>query len=286
MFLPALLLAALSAAIFYLMSPAERMDYIHSHIFQTNKTVDKTTLQLLQKIVFVVSRGVFTIQIFLFLILGRKLVLTHNKRISNFYSNTENRKLDWVNLFLYSFFATSLMSIIFNLIGRPVFNNSEALLLIPSGIFSILLFLIGFQGYMQNYLAVEMGEEERLPSELSMKEYNQAILKERLLALFGQGNIYKQNDLKITQVALQLQTNRTYVSNLINSEFKCTFSEFVNQYRIQEAKKLLDSSKHQNYTLDFIADAAGFGSVNSFIRIFKEMEGTTPGKYREKLFLH
>jgi AraC-like DNA-binding protein len=226
------------------------------------------------------------VQIITFLILGRKLVLQYNTRIAEFYSNTETRKLIWVNFFLYGFFATSVISMVFNLIGRSAFTNSINLLLIPSTIFSILLFLIGFHGHIQNYFVEEMETEEKSVADISLKEYSQSLLKDKLLATFAEEKIYKQSDLKITQVALMLQTNRTYISNLINTEFKCTFSEFVNRYRIEEAKNLLSDSKQQNYTLSHIADIAGFGSVNSFIRIFREMEGTTPGKYREKLLLH
>lgn len=285
LFLPALILSSVTGLIFVLMSPAERIEYIRSYLFQIDEVKSKSGLFNIQHIVFVASRIVFTIQIFVFILLGRKLVLQYNSRIANFYSNLEDKKLVWVNLLLYSFFATSLMSIIFNLIGRAAFIDSIFLLLIPSSIFSVLLFFIGFQGYMQNHTVTNMVEDEKIASEFSLKEYNQAQLKDKLLTLFDQQKIYKQNDLKITQVALLLQTNRTYVSILINTEFKCTFSEFVNQYRILEAKKLMAESKQQNFTLEYISDAAGFGSVNSFIRIFKESEGLTPGRFKERLLV-
>ena len=68
---------------------------------------------------------------------------------------------------------------------------------------------------------------------------------------------------------LELQTNRTYVSNLINQEFSCSFNEFVNEYRIIEAKKLIAEKDSKNYSLDYISEAAGFGSINTFIRVFK-----------------
>lgn len=283
MFLPAFILSSVTGLVFILMSSSERMEYLRSYLFQLDEVKNHSSLLTIQHIVFVAGRIVFAIQVFVFIIWGRKLVIQYNSRIANFYSDLEDKKLVWVNLLLYSFFATSLMSIIFNLIGRTVFIDSIFLLLIPSSIFSILLFFIGFQGYMQNHTVTNLVEDEKISSEFSLKEYNQAQLKDKLLTLFDQQKIYKQCDLKITQVALLLQTNRTYVSILINTEFKCTFSEFVNQYRILEAKKLMADSKQQNFTLEYISDVSGFGSVNSFIRIFKESEGLTPGKFKEKL---
>lgn len=284
--LPALIFGLASAVVYMLMTSADRSDYVLYYLFRIKEVKAESELFVIQRIIFTGSRIAFLIQISFFLVLGRKLVLQYNGRIVNFYSNLESKTIVWVNLLLYSFFATSVMSIIFNVLGRSVFLNSILFLLIPSVIFSVLLFLIGFQGYMQNYTVIDLAEDEQVQPELSMKEYNQTQIKDRLIELFDNQQIYKQCDLKITLVSLKLQTNRTYVSNLINTEFKCSFSEFVNNYRIAEAKKLLADSTHQNYSLDYISDISGFGSIHSFIRTFKEREGITPGKFRNKLFLN
>ena len=99
--------------------------------------------------------------------------------------------------------------------------------------------------------------------------------------IFSEEKIYKQPDLKITHVSSLLQTNRTYISNLINQDFSCSFSDFVNKYRFLEARKLLQDGSFDNYSLHYISEVAGFGSLNTFIRVFKEHGGTTPGKFRE-----
>jgi len=283
--LPALVLGIASAIVYILMTSAERMNYLLSFLFRIKELETESNLFLFQRMIFIGSRIVFMIQISLFLVWGRKLVLQYNGRIGNFYSDLESKTIVWVNLLLYSFFATSVMSIIFNLLGRSLFLNSDLFLLIPSVIFSVLLFFIGFQGYMQNYTVIDLVEDEQDQPELTIKEYNQSQIRDRLIELFDNQQIFKQRDLKITQVSLKLQTNRTYVSNLINTEFKCSFSEFVNNYRIAEAKKLLAEPTHQNYSLDYISEVSGFGSIHSFIRIFKEREGITPGKFRNKIFL-
>ena len=285
LFIPGLVFSLTTALVFFLMVPSERTQYLLAYLFRIEEMKSETTLITIQRFVFIASRLIFMLQIFLFLILGRKLVLQYNSRIANFYSDIESKTIGWVKLLLYSFFVTSLMSIVFNVIGRSAFSGSVFLLLIPSVIFSFLLFVIGFQGYMQNYTVVDLVADEQDQPDLSMKEYNQAQLKVKLLDLFVNQEIYKNRDLKITLVSQKLQTNRTYVSNLINTEFKCTFSEFVNQYRVIEAKKQLADSKHQNYSLDYISESSGFGSIHSFIRIFKEHEGITPGKYRDSKFL-
>ena len=77
------------------------------------------------------------------------------------------------------------MGIVFNFIGRAIFLNSVYLLLIPSLIFSVLLFFIGLQGYMQNYTVQDLLQDENQQPDRNTKEYNQIQLKEKLLLLFS-----------------------------------------------------------------------------------------------------
>lgn len=285
-FLPAIFLGIASAIIYIFMSEEERVNYLQVFLFRNQGVQIDSTLVDIQKAIYYLSRIVFMIQILFVLMFGRKLVIEYNGRISNFYSDLESRSLVWVNWLLYSFFVISIMSMVFNILGRSVFSHSSVLLLIPSLIFSVLLFLIGFQGSMQNHTVDNFNNDELLVNEIDIKNHNRSILKENLIDLFENQKIYRQTDLKITNVSLLLQTNRTYVSSLINTDFDSTFNEFVNRYRIIEVKKILQNTNHHNLSLDFVAESAGFGSMSSFIRIFNKSEGITPGKYRDMVFIN
>jgi len=104
-------------------------------------------------------------------------------------------------------------------------------------------------------------------------------MKRELIQLFDIDKIYKNPDLRITSVSGLLKTNRTYISKLINEEFQMNFNEFVNKYRIEEAKKWMEDTDRDSYTLEYIAEKSGFGSVNSFTRVFKTIVGSPPGKW-------
>ena len=279
--IPAVFLAVTSAILYLLMTPGERKIYLTEFLLREGNTSVHPLLLQFQKGVFILSRLVFFVQVIWFLVLGRKLVTRYNKQVANFYSNLESKTIVWVNLLLYSFVVTSFISIVFNFLGRAMFLHSVSLLLVPSLIFSVLLFFIGLQGYMQNHTVVDLIEDDKQPVQNNLKEYNKSQLKAKLVELFVNEKIYKNSDLKITQVSMKLQTNRTYISQLINNEFNCSFSEFVNEYRVIEAKQLLASQNYENYSLDYISETVGFGSLNTFIRVFKELEGTTPGRFRD-----
>lgn len=283
MLVPGLFFGLITAGFYFFMEPDEQIVYLKQHLFQEKSMFFKSSIFQLQRFVYVASRLVFVIQVVAYLILGSRLVLHYNKRIANFYSNVERKNISWVNLLLISFVITSLMGIVFNLIGKAYFFDNAVLLLIPSAIFSTLLFLIGIQGYLQDHTVVDLEIDELQKTEFTdMKKYNSDLLKEHLLEIFNNDLIYKQADLKITKVSAVLKTNRTYVSNLINNEFSCTFNEFVNQYRLKEAKRLLVDETSKAYSLDYIGEKCGFGSLSTFIRVFKDSEGITPGRFRDK----
>ncbi len=279
--IPALFFSFALLILYILMSPQERINYIDRVLF--NKPINELeTINIkTQKVIYLLGRLTFIIQIIVFMILGTKLVKRYNRRVANFYSNLENRTILWVKMLLISFIVTSLISIVFNIIGRAVFINLTYLLVIPSVIFSGLLFIIGFQGYLQNYTVVDLVKDENTHPEIDLRDFNHQLLKEKLLKLFEDETIYRDSNLKMTQISVLLQTNRTYISNLINNDFSCSFSEFVNRYRVTDAKRILVDEQFKNHSLTSISEVAGFGSLATFIRVFKEMEGVPPGKYRE-----
>ena len=265
-----------------MMSGPERQIYIHKLLMKRGIDNADSTLINIQKTNYLISRIVFVVQVLYFLIQGQKLVKHYNRQIANFYSNLESKTILWVNYFLYSFVVTSVMSIVFNVLGRNIFMESLFLLLIPSLIFSVLLFFIGLLGYMQNHTVVDLEIEVKNSDNQIPKNNNTHKLNEKLLELFVNEAIFKDPDLKITHLSEKLHTNRTYISKHINTEFACTFSDFVNRYRIEEAKRLLTSDSSKGYSLNYISEKSGFGSMGSFMRVFRDFEGITPGQYREK----
>ena len=281
MLLPGFLLAVASFVIYQLMSGEERITYISNFLFKSEQINSLSVLMQIQRTIYLISRIVFVVQVLVLLFNGRRLIIRYQKNIANFYSNLENRSILWVKYMLYSIVVTSLMSISFNILGRSFFLDVPFLLLIPSLLFSVLLFFIGFQGYMQNHTVYDLQLDELQSETVVVKKVNSDRLKEKLIELFLREEVYKNSDLKITQVSEMLSTNRTYISKLINTEFSCTFSEFVNRYRVEEAKRLLCEETSKSYSLDYISEKSGFGSMVNFMRVFREIEGKTPGNFRE-----
>ncbi len=110
--------------------------------------------------VYLLFRLVFIAQALFYLIINFKLIFAHNQRIEDFYSNVENRKLNWVQFFNITLGFTSLASITVAITGRDAFAEDDIYLAIPSLIFSIMLFIIGFLGNIQGEVNPEADEKE------------------------------------------------------------------------------------------------------------------------------
>lgn len=86
-------------------------------------------------------------------------------------------------------------------------------------------------------------------------------------------------DLSLKAVSEELGINESYFSSLFRKETTKTFTHFVNEKRIEHAKKLLTSTSLQIQT---VAQHCGILDVNYFTKLFRKYTGTTPGKYRNK----
>jgi len=91
---------------------------------------------------------------------------------------------------------------------------------------------------------------------------------------------YLDNTLTLQKLAQHLGTNRQYLSNHINQELHTTFYDYINDFRLEDAKAILDSQNAENqHSLEDISVMAGFNSYATFLRSFKKKYGQTPSQY-------
>lgn len=89
---------------------------------------------------------------------------------------------------------------------------------------------------------------------------------------------YLEPHITVTEVARRLQSNKTYVSRLVNESYGTSFPNLVNALRIRYAREYL--AEHPDARQSEVAAACGFTSVSFFSRIFKQHTGITPGSLR------
>jgi len=94
--------------------------------------------------------------------------------------------------------------------------------------------------------------------------------------------IYTNPDLTLDLLAEKLGISARTLSNVINGHYGCNFFEYVNNYRVEEAKRLLSSHEFYKTSMLDIMYEVGFNSKATFNGFFKKVEGITPSEYRKQ----
>lgn len=90
-----------------------------------------------------------------------------------------------------------------------------------------------------------------------------------------------RRDISLTDIALYLNISEKYSSILFKRATGSNFKDVLNQYRIDQALKILE--KDEKTKIKSLAKELGFNSANTFIRVFKKYQGMSPGAYKDKL---
>lgn len=105
-------------------------------------------------------------------------------------------------------------------------------------------------------------------------------ISRKILNSLDNDQAYLQPDLTLEQLSNLIEEEPLKVSKVINDIFKKSFFDFINGYRIEAAKKLLEKNEDKKITILEIMYDVGFNSKSSFNTQFKNRTGLTPSEYR------
>jgi AraC-like DNA-binding protein len=86
--------------------------------------------------------------------------------------------------------------------------------------------------------------------------------------------------LRLTDLAALVGLHAHELSQVINQSFAQSYNDFVNRYRVEEAKRLLSDPAREADSLLTLAFEAGFNNKTSFNEAFKKHAGMTPSRFR------
>lgn len=116
-----------------------------------------------------------------------------------------------------------------------------------------------------------------------LKEEASDKLFQELTLLMTDTTIYQNGELSVGELASILKVHPNYLSQIINEREGKNFYEYINNFRIEEFKRLITIPKNQKVTLLSLAYDCGFNSKSSFNRYFKKSTGQTPSQYAASL---
>jgi PAS domain S-box-containing protein len=123
---------------------------------------------------------------------------------------------------------------------------------------------------------LELGSKYRSSS---LKGVEEVKLYAQLRAIMEREQKYLDPNLTLKAIADLLGTNTKYLSQVVNNQAGCNFQQFINAYRIEEAKGKIISEDYNNLTLYGIALYCGFKNKSTFYKVFKEFLNMTPREF-------
>jgi AraC-like DNA-binding protein len=149
-----------------------------------------------------------------------------------------------------------------------------------NGVFiTVLLVLLGFSLLRSHR---KRSKARRLEKKASLPEDRIEEIRKRVLYLFEVEKIYRQEILSLNALAERLEIRPHHLSWILNARIGKTFSDFLNQYRIEEVKKRLTDPGERDQTILDIAFGSGYNSKSAFNKTFKTFTGKTPSHFRSE----
>lgn len=139
-------------------------------------------------------------------------------------------------------------------------------------VYSVVIYFLSYKAYILKVTDLDGNV---------FKPNNDTSLFQRISDLVVRDTLYLESDISLARLSKLLGTSPQKISKAINQYAHQNFNDFINYYRIQDAKHLLADDTKKNYTISSIAFDTGFSSLSSFNSAFKKFEAMTPSVYRK-----
>ena len=209
------------------------------------------------------------------------LVQRYRSELKDEYSHFSNTEPRWLNVLTLGFFISWTWTVFVHILAKYSSPQIADYLGIADNYITFIL-INGLFTYSLAYahqLLVTRSEETRAPAE--DKPSDSAI--DRVQHAMTVDKVFLQQNLNIEQFGARLNLPVKEVSSVINKHFGTNFFEFINSYRVEEAKRLLaDPGMAEKTVLDILLES-GFNSKSAFHRFFKRLVGESPSEYRKRM---
>lgn len=221
-------------------------------------------------------------------------ILFSLRRQKNRLSDFQNRlQLRWLTLFLGINFLEFLLFAYHWFVGALMLENIRFITIEAAIILllvSVVLFfhphiLYGFKGRVPMLQAedeeqevTETDKEAAIAGYVLSPERRMEILQQ-IREMMEERKVFLQKGYSIRHLGKDTGVPFNYLSQVINQEYGMNFNELINNHRIRYFKELYVDPENKGYTLEALAEKAGFSSRATFARSFIRVEGVTPREF-------
>ena len=148
---------------------------------------------------------------------------------------------------------------------------------------TVCIYWLGMSAYVRQAKMQpgEIVEYNTPPSKVFFSDNDAADHHQKLKLVMEGDQLYLDPTIKLISLADKIGISENALSNLLNQHIGKNFNDFINEYRIEIAKKKLLDHAFSRFTIAAISYDCGFNSLATFQRCFKQFTGTTPSQYQK-----
>lgn len=198
----------------------------------------------------------------------------HERELDDLYSNQDAHSLRWL--------LTVVALLIVWWILHDIFQIES---LNPWYDFSFYTYMVGFVFFIFTKIC-KYNEPVSVETQMAIEQIDKNMvgntddfmpLQKTLIQLMEDKQIYLNPNLTVENLVKELDTNTKSLHALLHNGMHTNFAQFINMYRVEHAKKLLETT---DYKVVEVAKLCGFNSAQVFHRVFVKMTGKTPIEWR------
>lgn len=161
-------------------------------------------------------------------------------------------------------------------ISKSFFLVKLSALLLP---LNLCIFFILSSRYPEIVIGLQKELKKNRYENSKIKNLDVSNILVKLEEIFKSERAFADEDISLPKLAEELEISPHQLSQILNEKLNQTFPQYVNSYRVNEAKKLIAEDSERSILS--IAFAVGFNSKASFNRAFKSLSGLTPQEFRK-----
>jgi len=229
---------------------------------------------------------VMMVQMLVYFVKVVRILQKHTLNIRDNFSSLEKINLRWLRTLIIV--QIVIWPIAFMI---EIFKTSSQEMNVMWLLVSVFIYLVGYYEIRQPEIFIGQMKEEDGSDQFGKKKYQKSTLSneqadlvlKNLAVLMTTEKPFLDSNLTLPVLSKKLSVSTHHLSQVMNERLRQNFFDYINQFRVEEAKRLIKDPQHQHLTLAAIGFEAGFNSVSSFNAIFKKVTSQTPSRYRFSL---
>nr|WP_299341221.1 helix-turn-helix domain-containing protein [Allomuricauda sp.] len=213
--------------------------------------------------------------------LSWKETMRYKKLVQNEYSDYALLQINWLKNLIYLLIPVILLWGI-ALTFAVVTPYLEDLDLAIFGLVAIFLYYLSYQAYIQPNLFERLPESILKTSADASDDGCSVEQSTKIETLMTENEFFLKQDLSLHSFAQAINMSPRMISNCINQNLGQNFNEWVNRFRVNRAKDLLEKDETNRWSIEGIGTEAGFKSRSALYAAFKNEFGCSPGQFRNR----